>query len=203
MAIQNENGYILVTSLLLLLVLTMIGIAAIGTTTVSTILSGNINLRGQNTALSDAGTQFSIGVIKKVLDLKRSQNIGFTNFICTKNDTMKFYNQLPIAQKYKVVCDTNNIEEESPFDADSLTLSVSVTNRKADVVIPYDSSLVLIDIDKMYSAGAPGSKQCFACEYEGNTGSGNNIEAFYRIIATSFGAAGSEASGSLIYRYVQ
>ncbi len=54
---KHEDGYILVTSILLLMVLTVIGMAALGTSSIENILSGNIRIIEENEALADSGVK--------------------------------------------------------------------------------------------------------------------------------------------------
>lgn len=80
---NNDKGYILITVLLLLLVLTISGITAISTSTVENMLSGNIRLRETNLSTADAGSELSTAVIERAV---REQDLkGFTNFITDAN----------------------------------------------------------------------------------------------------------------------
>ena len=83
MLMKNDNGYVLVTVLLLLLVLTISGIAAIGTSTVENMLSGNIRLRETNLSTADAGSEICTAVIERAV---REQDLkGFANIITDGN----------------------------------------------------------------------------------------------------------------------
>ncbi len=67
--IGTENrGYVLVTALLMLLVLTVIGIAAIGTSTIENLLSGNIRLRESNISQADGCAELSKAVIGQAFE---------------------------------------------------------------------------------------------------------------------------------------
>ncbi len=64
---SNDKGYILITVLLLLLVLTIVGMSAINTSTVENMLSGNIRLRETNFSMADAGIELSTAVIERAV----------------------------------------------------------------------------------------------------------------------------------------
>ena len=76
---RNDNGYVLIMVLLLLLVLTIAGIAAIGTSTVENMLSGNIRLRETNLSTADAGAEISTAVIERAV--REQDTKGFANII--------------------------------------------------------------------------------------------------------------------------
>jgi type IV pilus assembly protein PilX len=67
---KKENGYILITALLMLLVLTVIGFAAIGTSSIENLLSGNIRLRETNISKADAGAEISTAVIERTVRMQ-------------------------------------------------------------------------------------------------------------------------------------
>jgi Tfp pilus assembly protein PilX len=57
---QNENGFVMVMALLLLLVLTLLGIASIGTTNFETLISGNERLGHTAFYAAEAGVQVGL-----------------------------------------------------------------------------------------------------------------------------------------------
>ena len=83
MIIQNEKGYILITSLLLLLVLTIVGMSAIGTSTIENLLSGNIRLRDQNLSKAEAGADISASLIEHVI--RDRDTVGYSNIVKDSN----------------------------------------------------------------------------------------------------------------------
>ncbi|HDH34261.1 MAG TPA: hypothetical protein ENG88_02265, partial [Nitrospirae bacterium] len=122
---EKNDGYILITVLLLLLVLTVLGIAAIQTSTVDNALSGNVRLRERNLSKADAGAEVSTGLIERSV---REGNItGFTNIISPTFDAAS-PNYLPTELR------------ATAFDPDTL-----------DVAFTVDSQSITVDIDKMYS----------------------------------------------------
>jgi len=169
----NEKGYILITVLLLLLVLTIVGMAAINTSTVENMLSGNTRLRERNVAKADAGIEVSIPTIRRVV---REQDIRFfTNLVQDAN----------LVQELRAV----------PFSADNADSSPDISysvNNDSD-------QQANVDIDKMYVK--PIGSVEFAGGHEG-LGKGSGLYIYYRINATGQGLANSEAQVGTIYRYV-
>lgn len=76
---KNENGYVLITALLLLLVLTVIGLTAIGTSTVENLLSGNIRLRERNISKSDAGVEICTALVER--SVREQDTQGFSGIV--------------------------------------------------------------------------------------------------------------------------
>ncbi len=76
---KENNGYILVTVLLLLLVLTVVGLAAINTSTIENMLSGNMRLQGRNISKAEAGSEISRQLIERAV--RQQDIIGFENIV--------------------------------------------------------------------------------------------------------------------------
>ena len=173
---SDNNGYILITVLLLLLVLTIVGMAAINTSTIENVLSGNVRLRDRNISKADAGAEISAGLIEHVA--RDSDIQGFTNIV-SPNFTATDPNYLPTELRVTV------------FDTDTQDLAFSV-----------DGQNVTVDIDKMYAKNIPGNANLFAAASEGAGSGAGGKYIFYRINATGTGLALSNANVGNIYRYV-
>jgi Tfp pilus assembly protein PilX len=76
---KQDNGYILITVLLMLLVLTVIGMAALGTSTVENLLSGNVRLREVNVSEADGCNEISTAIIERTV--REMDTIGFANLV--------------------------------------------------------------------------------------------------------------------------
>ena len=76
---KKENGYILITVLLMLLVLTVIGMAAIGTSTVENLISGNMRLKEGNREPADGCNVISTKLIDTAV--RTGLNLGFSNLV--------------------------------------------------------------------------------------------------------------------------
>jgi len=64
---SNEDGFVLVTALTLLLVLTVIGFTAMGTSRFENMIAGNMRTREQNLLTAEAGLAFSAPVLRIAL----------------------------------------------------------------------------------------------------------------------------------------
>lgn len=65
--INNEKGFVLITSLLMLVVLMIIGIAATNTTTLELQISGNDKAAKQTFYQAEAGTQIGIELLEEAI----------------------------------------------------------------------------------------------------------------------------------------
>ncbi|NOX19817.1 MAG: hypothetical protein GXO99_00930 [Nitrospirae bacterium] len=175
MMLGENRGYILVTTLLLLVVLTVIGMAALSTSRLENILSGNIRLRSKAFTGADSATEIAIPIIHQAV---RTQNI--TGYASIVND--------------------NTLATELRTTAFDNTDSVTVN---PDITVNINDIAVNIDVDKMYIKRIGGTAIEFASGYEGIGKSGaSGFYAFYRINTISAGAISSEARVGSIYRYV-
>ncbi len=174
---RHDNGYILITVLLLLLVLTVIGLTAIGTSTVENMLSGNIRLRERNISKADAGVEICTAVIER--SVREQDTQGFANIInpaLAPNDPDYLCTEL----------------RSSPFDPDI-----------QDVAFVVAGQTVSVDIDKMYSKWMGGTAIEFASGYEGaGKSGGSGFYTYYRVNANSSDLINSQADVGTIYRYV-
>jgi len=76
--IPRNEGFVMVTVLLLLLVLTIIGFAAMNTSTVENMLSGNIRLRERNSSSADGVVNLTVPAIERVV---KNEDAGDFTFI--------------------------------------------------------------------------------------------------------------------------
>lgn len=76
---SEEQGYILVIVLLLMVVLTIVGLAAISTSSLDNMLSGNIRLKALNLAQADGATELSTGLIQRVV--RNMDTVGYSNIV--------------------------------------------------------------------------------------------------------------------------
>ena len=174
--IRKKDGYILITVLLLLLVLTILGMVAINTSTVENILSGNIRLRESNLSKADAGVDISAKVVERTV--RDNTTTGFGTLI---KDT-------GLPDELRV----------NAFDTDSRDV-----DEERDLQFTVGGLAVNIDIDKMYSKYIGGTAIEFAAGYEGaGKSGGSGFYTFYRINSTGHGLVFSDADVGRIYRFV-
>ena len=177
---KKDNGYILVTVLLLLLVLTVVGLAAIGTSSLENVLSGNIRLRERNISKAEAGIDISTAVIER--SVRADDYRGFVSIV----------NDPALAAELR----------GSPIDAFDPDLD-ALGNVVPDVLFAVDGQNVAVDIDRMYTRPMPGTALETA---SGNDGLGMGIAAnfytYFRVNATGVDLANSAADIGAIYRHV-
>jgi Tfp pilus assembly protein PilX len=174
---DNEKGYILITSMLMLLVLTVIGLAAINTSTIENKLSGNMRLRERNVSKADGG----LGISNKIIEhlVREGDQTGFADIIGDATLETEL-------RSVSFDCDTN--EDANP------DVSYAVDDAAANNVN--------VDIDKMYNTWGNDAIE-FAAGYEGlGKGGASGFRVFYRINASSSGLASSAAEVGSIYRYI-
>ena len=185
----NDRGYILVTVLLLLMVLTVIGLAAIGTSSLENDLSGNMRLRERNVSKADAGIDIAGPLIERAL---RTGDV--VNFATIINPVFG-------------AADANYLPTElrsSPFDPDTQDIAFTVPDLNPGV-----NQTIAVDIDNMYTKWTEGSAMEFAAGYEGlgkGAGSGG-FYTYYRINSTSTrldggGSRMAQAQVGSMFRYV-
>ena len=143
---RQDNGYVLITVLLMLLVLTIIGLAAIGTSTLENLLSGNIRLRESNLSQADGCVEISTAVIERTV--REMDTLGFANII----------NDAGLSTELS----------STKFSTDSAAAS-------PDVICNAAPQNINVDIDKMYTHYISGTGIESASGYEGlgkSSGSG-------------------------------
>ncbi|NOZ70284.1 MAG: hypothetical protein GXP46_13845 [Deferribacteres bacterium] len=178
---KQDNGYILVTVLLLLLVLTIVGMSAIGTSSLENMLSGNIRLKERNIAKAEGGADISPAVIEETVRTQDTKN--FADII---NDP-----SLPSELR------------STPFDPDGTPDASNNPDLAIDIHPDNPGVDVLVDIDKMYTKWMGGTAIEFASGYEGvGKSGGSGFYTFYRINSTGNDVISSSSCVGCIYRYV-
>lgn len=174
---ENKDGYILITTLLLLLVLTVMGIAGLGSSSLENILSGNVRLREKNLAKADSGVEICTALIERAV--REQDTSGFSGLISPSYSTSDS-NYLP------------NELRSSAFDSDT-----------QDIEFEVDGQTLTVDVDKMYSKWMGGTAIEFAGGYEGvGKSGGSGFYTYYRLNASGSDLATSSAQVGEIYRYV-
>ena len=174
MIMRKERGYVLITVLLMLLVLTVIGIAALGTSSIENLLSGNIRLRESNLAQADGCVEISTALIEQAVRLQNTA--GFSNIA----------------------------DAGLPAELRSTEFDYSAADNTPDVVCDAGGARsITVDIDKMYEYIIPGSSLEMLAGYEGlGKSSANSTYVFYRINSSGTGLASSSATVGTIYRHM-
>lgn len=158
--LNNENGAILITMLLLMVIVTLIGVIAINTATVDIQISGNLKRASTAMQGAEAGVDLSIPLIESTLAVGQ---------LSTSTATISTSMIFPSGSGTTASLDIAS----SPSLGDEITGSSSYNSDTAnssppDILITnLNGVTVNIDIDRLYSYALPGGSLEFAAGYEG------------------------------------
>lgn len=141
---NNERGAVLITTLLLIVIITLIGLIAINTATVDIQISGQAKRSSMAFGGAEAGVDLAIPVIEGTLASGTLVPPAPTGIITG--------------------LDTATLSGEVNGSADNNTDTASGT---PDVTVGINRVNVQIDIDRLYSYQLPGGAIEFAAGYEG------------------------------------
>lgn len=174
---RNNKGYILITSLLMLLILTVIGLAALGTSSIENLISGNMRLHESNLAKADGCSELSLNIVERTV--RNEDSRGFADVVTDPNLSFELRTNI--------------------FNPDQASMAADVTcdNNSGD------GPTALVDIDVMMTGLLPGSAIEFASGYEGiGKGSGSGYATYYRINSSGSGLMNSTSNVGSVYIYV-
>ena len=165
-ALGRQDGVAMLTVLMLTIILTVIGIAAITTTTMDIRMAGGERLREGSVNAAEACMSSAVQIIQQTL-----QNSSIPSTL-TGAGTNPVITVSPLQ---------NEIMGGSDGNPDSADPNVSGNAPNAVLTIaPYT---VNMDIDRLYAKPKAGGSLQFAAGYEGTAGgaAGGGIEIIYRI----------------------
>lgn len=166
--LNNEDGMILLTVLLLMFIATLLGVIAINSSTIEVQISGNERRVSTSFAAAEAGLAIAIPIIKQSLTEGHLSPASFTVFDGEGN--------------VPAVIDSNLFNEISDpaysYDSD--------TTDNPDIYIEDLGGLgvkISIDIDRLYSEALAGGALEFAMGYEGvgAGAAGGGVVIYYMI----------------------
>lgn len=170
----NQNGMILVTVLLLMMVVAILGTIAINTSTIDIQIFGNLKKGSETMESAEAGVEISIPIIERTLAAGELEPTTITVNGASVD-----------LSKVSGTTNPNNLGGEiigaSNYDADTVTGSGS---NGPDVTMAMSGGVnVKVDIDRLYSYTLPGGALEFASGYEGvgAAAAGGGIGVLYRI----------------------
>lgn len=180
--LSNEQGFVLVISLLLLVVATVIGMLALATSTTEVMIAGNARLREINFSLADSGIELSRPIIENTV-----------------------FNEAVDLTRYPIINDTN-LATELVGITGSIPNPDNPANNSSEADIRFRSGVntILVDIDYYFASPPVGGAIEFASGYEGlGKGAGaGGAQIYYRINSYSVGPLGSMMGTGALYRYV-
>jgi hypothetical protein len=160
---RNEQGMILITVLLLMMIVTLLGVIAINTSTVDVQISGNLRRAAGAFGGAEAGTDLVVPIIERTI---AAGALEPTSLPGGTMDTVDLGTE---------------ITGGSDNNSDNPTASPDVTlNGLGGTDVNVE---VRVDVDRMYSYALPGGALEFASGYEGvgASAAGGGIGVLYRI----------------------
>lgn len=153
--INNENGAILITMLLLMVIVTLLGVIAINTSTIDIQITGHSKRAALALQGAEAGIDLGIPIIESTLAMGQLSTSSATVSITIPSFASGATANLDIVNL------GNEITGGSDYNADTASASadLSITNL--------NGVGVNVDIDRFYSYALPGGSLEFAAGYEG------------------------------------
>lgn len=186
---KQENGYILVTVILLLMVLTVLGMAALGTSTIENMLSGNMLIDEQHDPLSESPLPFLPATIPPIM-VESTIPSKYSNVIKDPNFYIEI-RSIPYAFNTMTYSMSDPIDAGPDFQIQALTDGGNVNT-------------VDVDVDKLETdAMEGGGKINHNCYKGAGKCAGKGSVYYYRVNSRAYNAAiGSESITASYYRYV-
>ncbi|HEY3198294.1 MAG TPA: PilX N-terminal domain-containing pilus assembly protein [Nitrospirales bacterium] len=172
--LRREDGIAMLTILMLTVILTVIGIAAITTTTMDLKMAGGERMREASVNTAEACLSSAVQIIQQTLT-----NSGIPGTILGAGNN-PMITQFPLQSEIMGV---------PGFEQSIDTADFADPARAPNAVLTVAGFTVNIDIDRLFARPKPGGSLTFAAGYEG-TGAGaagGGIEILYRINCYSSG----------------
>jgi Tfp pilus assembly protein PilX len=189
--LRREDGIAMLTILMLTVILTVIGIAAITTTTMDLKLAGGERLREGSINTAEACLSTSVQIIQQTL----ANSAVPANILGQPNPIIW---QAPLESEIMGVPGFEQLADTADWQA----VLPAVTAPNAQIAL--GGFTVNIDIDRLFARPKPGSSLAFAAGYEG-TGAGaagGGVEVLYRISCYSFGGLNTFGQVTGVYACV-
>ncbi len=181
---RQEKGYILVTVLMMLLVLTVVGIAALRTSSLENTLSGNILRNTECKEIADSGLKPASGAIDTLV--ADSDPGDYAPYIPAGASTARLGQEL-----------RSNLLPPNTADT-----SIDSGDATADIAFTAGAVNVLIDIDKTGADSEGQGIENHNC-YEGVGKCSGSKRFYYKINSTCLDpATGSRSIAGALYMYV-
>jgi hypothetical protein len=189
--LRREDGIAMLTILMLTVILTVIGIAAITTTTMDLKLAGGERLREGSINTAEACLSTSVQIIQQTL-----ANSALPASILGVATPVIW--QAPLESEIMGVPGFEQLADTADWQA----VAPLVIAPNAQIAV--GGFTVNIDIDRLFARPKPGSSLAFAAGYEG-TGAGaagGGVEVLYRISCYSFGGLNTFGQVTGVYACV-
>jgi len=183
--LKRENGIAMLTILMLTVILTVIGMAAITTTTMDLKMAGGERLREVSVNAAEACLSTGVQIIQQTLANSAipASILGSSNPAITQNPLQSEIMGVP------------------GFEQSGDTADFHVAGNAPNAGLTIGGSTVNIDIDRLFARPKPGGSLVFAAGYEG-VGAGaaaGGVEILYRI--SCYSAGGMQTMGQVVGVY--
>ncbi len=197
---KNEEGFVLIASLMILVILSILGIMATRTTMVELTISGNDKVNKQTFYQADGGTEFA-------------QQLVFENAICTT--TKNGFDETSAGSNRAHLGNTIIVENLKFAEEDITPFTVSDTSREfayfpgidipdplAATVTPFNSQPHTNFITRSVVSVNPGSGLQMVSGYEGlgAGAAGGGTSKLYTIVSQHFGLINSQSTITVRWR---
>ena len=187
--LKREDGIAMLTVLMLTIILTVIGIAAITTTSLDLKMAGGERIRESSVNAAEACMSSGVQIIQQTL---ANGAIPSTLTLAGSNPSIT----LPLG----IAPGQNPLQAEIMGQSDGNTDSADPAAAPTpNAVLTISNYTVNMDIDRLYARPRPGSSLQFAAGYQGIGGgaAGGGIEILYRIdcYAVSTVGGATQAAG--------
>jgi len=187
--LRREDGIAMLTILMLTVILTVIGIAAITTTSMDLKLAGGERLREGSINTAEACLSTSVQIIQQTLanSAVPASILGATTPVIW---------QAPLESEIMGVPGFEQNTDTADWQAASPVPNAQIPN--------FGGFTVNIDIDRLFARPKPGSSLAFAAGYEGSGAgaAGGGVEVLYRISCYSFGGLNTYGHVTGVYACV-
>ena len=200
--LHEENGFVLVVTMLILVVLTLIGISATRNTSIELQIAGNEKWSQEGFYKADGATQTTVVIIEEsIFNGGIDQNNYWNTFVNNLNFYMKEPEELYIGGIVPVL-------PTPPSTGLDWSLAGNPAGNGVDIYMPRSSGAITKPYSQMKAAGVsqltPGAALHMASGYEGvgqSAGQGGG-QVVYDIWANHFGQSNSEALLRVQWRHV-
>ena len=179
--INNQRGVALIAVLFLLVIMTVIGLAAMSSSTIDQRMSGNVRGMEQRFSAADGGVAMATTIIEKTV-AERQVPLAYTSLVVSNQTTF-----------------VNELMGVTPNDSVSDNPSTS-----PDLRTTLDNKTVGVDVDRLHASIVAGGSLEFASGYEGiGAGvAGGGIEILYQDNALATDMASVQTQINSVYRHV-
>lgn len=195
----NERGFVLVVTLLMLLILVIIGVAALNTSNIDLNIAGNQRVHKQTFYHADAGTEIAARVIEENISCPE----GFTATIDTtldgNNDAVTLANITVTNMLFAQPASDDKLPSDTPFTEMPSTVNRELFLDGNSVILPNTNVRIGGITEVTEGSGLAMNAGYIGLGYSAAQG-GTNI--LYEVNSQNLGAVNSESVVSIRWRHM-